>query len=230
MDDYLRPLIKRKPEHLILHVGTNDIGDGESLHSVAERIVDVATKTLQHSPSTGVAISTLLTRSDKCNLDDKILETNNILKSLCSTNGLVLIEHPLINATCLNRRGLHVNRKGSSVLTTDFKSHIASLPTSSRIPNQWFACRECHNITPKGGLRRLSFGRGIVIACLNINSLVAHIDELRIIIHDTKIDILAINETKLDHTISDCEVYLPNFEIVRRDRSTNGRHGSGVCL
>jgi exonuclease III len=68
------------------------------------------------------------------------------------------------------------------------------------------------------------------MACLNINSLLSHIDELRIFTSSTKIDILCINETKLDSTITDQEVCLPGFEIVRRDRSVNGRYGGGVCI
>ena len=73
-------------------------------------------------------------------------------------------------------------------------------------------------------------GRGLVIALLNINSLLAHIDELRIFMSGSKIDILAINETKLDSDINDNEIELSGFEIVRNDRSTNGRSGGGVCI
>ena len=40
---------------------------------------------------------------------------------------------------------------------------------------------------------------------------------------DSKIDILAINVSKLDNTINDHEVYIPGYEIVRRDRQINGR-------
>jgi len=69
------------------------------------------------------------------------------------------------------------------------------------------------------------FNRGLVI-----NSLTAHIDELRVFMEDSKIDILAINESKLDDTINDDELYLPGFEIVRKDRMLNGRNGGGVCL
>ena len=48
------------------------------------------------------------------------------------------------------------------------------------------------------------------MACLNINSLVSHIDDLRVFMSQFKdIDILAINETKLDATIKDGEVHLP---------------------
>jgi len=46
------------------------------------------------------------------------------------------------------------------------------------------------------------------MACLNINSLTAHIDELRLFMRDSKIGILAINEWKLDDTINDQEVYI----------------------
>jgi exonuclease III len=67
--------------------------------------------------------------------------------------------------------------------------------------------------------------RGMAIACLNINSLIADIDELRIFISNAKIDILCVNETKFDPSINDREVYLAGYEIVRRDRNVNGRNG-----
>ena len=38
----------------------------------------------------------------------------------------------------------------------------------------------------------MPFQRGLVMACLNINSLLAHIDALRITTYSTKIDILCI--------------------------------------
>ena len=38
---------------------------------------------------------------------------------------------------------------------------------------------------------------------------------------------LAINESKLDDTISDTEVYIPGYIIIRKDRS---RSGGGVAL
>ena len=47
------------------------------------------------------------------------------------------------------------------------------------------------------------FGRCLVTACLNINSLLAHIDELRAFVSQSNdIDILAIIKTKLDSDYS----------------------------
>ncbi len=39
-----------------------------------------------------------------------------------------------------------------------------------------------------------------------------------------KIGLMIIN------SINDNEVHIPNFEIIRRDRRTNGRHGGGICI
>ena len=68
------------------------------------------------------------------------------------------------------------------------------------------------------------FGKGLVMASLNINSLLAHIDEFRVFI------LFQLMKKKLDCSINDNEVYLSGYEIVRKDRKTNGRHGGGVCI
>ena len=69
--------------------------------------------------------------------------------------------------------------------------------------------------------------RGFRKAHLNINSLylTKHIDELRILLFDYSIDIISINETKLDDTIKSCEVHITGYEFIRRDRN---RQGGGV--
>ena len=64
--------------------------------------------------------------------------------------------------------------------------------------------------------------RGFKMACLNINSLVKHVDELRVLLSEFSVDILAINETKLDESIKSSELHIPGYEFIRRDRSRNG--------
>ena len=71
---------------------------------------------------------------------------------------------------------------------------------------------------------------GFKLASLNVTSLLKHIDELRILLANNMIDVLAINETRLDFTVSDREIHIDGYEIVRRDRATNGRFGGGVCF
>ena len=73
----------------------------------------------------------------------------------------------------------------------------------------------------------LPANRGFKIASLNVNSLIKHIDDLRIFLADNPVDVLAINESKLDDSIKNCELYIPGYEITRRDRN---RNGGGVCF
>ena len=67
--------------------------------------------------------------------------------------------------------------------------------------------------------------RGLKIANLNINSLFQHIDELRINMADQIIDILGINETKLDSSVPQYLISLEGYTWVSRDRN---RFGGGV--
>ena len=79
-------------------------------------------------------------------------------------------------------------------------------------------------------VNKIPYHRGMVMATLDINSLIAHIDELRAYININKIDIICINETTIDSSVKDHEVCLPGYEIIRRDRSVNGRNGGGICI
>ena len=65
-------------------------------------------------------------------------------------------------------------------------------------------------------------------ASLNMNSLSAHIDEIRILLNDKFLDVLAIQETKLNNSHRDSEFYIPRFDLVRRDRISDG--DGGVCF
>ena len=45
--------------------------------------------------------------------------------------------------------------------------------------------------------------------------------------NNSPLDVVALNETRLDHSISSGEVDLPGYELVRQDRS---RKGGGVAI
>ena len=71
---------------------------------------------------------------------------------------------------------------------------------------------------------------GFKLAFLNIASLPKHIDELRVLLSDNPLDVISINETRLDDSVSDDEVYIPGYDIICRDREHNSRLGEGVCI
>ena len=65
------------------------------------------------------------------------------------------------------------------------------------------------------------------MASLNITSLPRHIDELRVWMRDQNLDLLAINETRLDSSIPNESVKIINYQIIRKDRN---RFGGGVSI
>ena len=73
----------------------------------------------------------------------------------------------------------------------------------------------------------LGFRKGMVIASLNINSLLRHHDELSNFLFERGIHILALNETKLDSKICKDLLKIENYKIERCDRN---REGGGIAL
>ena len=69
--------------------------------------------------------------------------------------------------------------------------------------------------------------KGLHFLHININSLLPKIDELKCIANKTKAAIIGITESKLDHTVPDLEVNLPEYDILRCDRNRNG--GGVAC-
>ena len=71
----------------------------------------------------------------------------------------------------------------------------------------------------------LSNKRGFKIANLNINSLLKHIDELRLCLTNQQLDILGINETKMDSDVPLDLISLEGYTWVSKNRN---RPGGGV--
>jgi exonuclease III len=69
--------------------------------------------------------------------------------------------------------------------------------------------------------------RGFKMACLNIVSLPKKIDEISHFLSNKILDIFAINETRLDSTITDNMIHIDGYDVVRKDRA---RNGGGVCI
>ena len=62
---------------------------------------------------------------------------------------------------------------------------------------------------------------------LNIASLTKHLDELKVLMANEPLEILAINESRLDISIPDFHIDINGYNLIRRDRN---RNGGGVCV
>ena len=61
MADYVKLSIRAKPNHFILHVGTNDFSSNRPPDEIAKAIIDLASELKSEEP--GVSISSIIIRA-----------------------------------------------------------------------------------------------------------------------------------------------------------------------
>ena len=73
-----------------------------------------------------MGFSGVVARGD-INKKENIVSTNNRLKMYCKGKEFFLIDNSNIDASCLNKSKLHLNRKGTSYLANNFRNHIFNI-------------------------------------------------------------------------------------------------------
>ena len=123
MNDYVKPCIcDNNPDHIIFHVGTNDIPTSKDPLAIAQSIVDLAKSVMNQDR--GVTISGIIPRNDQWN--NKVREVNDSLACMCENDNIPFIDHsgsidPRKN---LNNSKLHLNVKGSNKLRDNFVRYL----------------------------------------------------------------------------------------------------------
>ncbi len=70
--------------------------------------------------------------------------------------------------------------------------------------------------------------RGVTIACLNVQSVTRKLDDIRELLHGSRIDCLCINETFLNNSIDTSLLNVDGYYIIRHDRTdASGKKGGG---
>ena len=122
MKDYVKPCIRENdPDHVILHVGTNEMNSELPPERIAKSVVDVAKNV--KSDTRSVSISSILPRND--NFNNKVIEVNKELEKMCNKEKLKLIKHDNINPKAhINKSKVHLNRNGYLKLGKNFANFI----------------------------------------------------------------------------------------------------------
>ena len=124
MVDHIKPVMRDKPDHIIFHVGTNDVPSDKDAGDIAKSTVDLAMPA--KSPNCDVSISNIITRKDKH--QHKTQEVNNHLKEICTNRNINLIDHSKnIKHQHLNKSKLHLTKRGTNILSTIFVREISNM-------------------------------------------------------------------------------------------------------
>jgi len=129
MKDYMKPTLRENdPDHILLHVGTNELSSDKEPELIAKSIIDLG-KPIKKK-NCGFSVSGIIPRNDEWN--EKASQVNDNLRSLCIENEIDFIDHTnTINCRKhLNNSKLHLNPKGTQKLSNNFLEFIKNMSNS----------------------------------------------------------------------------------------------------
>ena len=124
LKDHANPTIRKNVDLIIIHAGTNDITRKSDTIPNLQAIVNRIKK---KSSNTKIAISSLITRKDRRNIENEVVKLNNELKAFCDENLLDYIDNENIDESCLGIKKLHLNRKGNAYLAKNIINYTKSV-------------------------------------------------------------------------------------------------------
>ena len=118
--DYVKPVIRRKPNIILVHTGTNDLTNSVNTMSKVRKIVK-AVEEMDGNKEIKLGFSSIIVRKDE-DLEKEIKETNTKLKNYCIVKGFIFIDNTNIKENCLN----NLNRKGTTLFTKNIYKSFSS--------------------------------------------------------------------------------------------------------
>ena len=126
------------PTHIILHVGTNDVPTKKAPKQIAENIANLAVKLKRNCD---VSISSITARNDQ--YQKKTADVNWVLKVKCWEKKLQFLDHGnTITARHLNASKLHLNKRGTQMLSNVFAEAISNITNWQFALHTWLVITE----------------------------------------------------------------------------------------
>ena len=114
---YIQLPLKRDPDRVVIHVGTNDLRSSQDPVTIAKNIIDIAKNSTTNKNE--ILVSSIVLRRDSLNGEGR--QVNNILQKLCVENSFAYVNYSNIKPRqhC-NYRGVHLSTAGSKILAENF--------------------------------------------------------------------------------------------------------------
>ena len=119
--DHIEPSLRKEPDQIIIHAGTNDLTNDHNYLNNVKKIVKMVRETCKN---TKLCFSSLICRNDLKDIDEKVKKTNAHLENYCKQQNLGFIDNSNLKKSDLNSRGLHLQERGSSKLAKNFLDYF----------------------------------------------------------------------------------------------------------
>ena len=118
----MKPLLRKLPDYIILHIGTNDAVNNTS-REILDKILKLKTYIQKELPKCQITISTPVKRHNHGKASLTISHLSKKFKDLSKS----IVDNPNIVAFYLNSGGFHLNYKGLERLAINLKLTIRKL-------------------------------------------------------------------------------------------------------
>ena len=122
--DYIKLIIRRKSDIILVHTGTNNLTNSVNTMNKVRKVVK-AVEEMDGNNKIKLGFSSIILRKDR-DLDKEIKETNTKLKNYCIGKGFTFVNNANINEKCLNNNKLHLNKKGTTLFTKNIYKSFSS--------------------------------------------------------------------------------------------------------
>ena len=116
--DHIKSSLRKAPEQIIIHAGTNDMSNNANYLKNVKKIVKLVK---ENCKDTKLSFSSKICRTDVKDIADTINTTNSHLQNYCKQQNVGFIDNGNIN---LNPKGLHLHERLSSKLAKDLLDFI----------------------------------------------------------------------------------------------------------
>ena len=124
MYDYLKPMLRKCPDNIVLHVGTNNAAR-EPARTVFDKLLSLKSFIEKTLPNCKISISNLIKRTDSNEAAKTVDKVNELF-----TLQLDIVDNNNITKSELTRKGLHLNDIGYGKLAVNFIRKIKNLKRS----------------------------------------------------------------------------------------------------
>ena len=128
MENYMKSSLQKDPNHIILHIGTNNLILDRTSQDIAISLVNLACS--MKGKNCDVSISNIILRNDNKKFNQKDQEVKAHFEDMCEDKNIYLIDDTNnVKAQYLNKGKLHLNKEGSNLLSSTFVNELSRVLT-----------------------------------------------------------------------------------------------------
>ena len=124
----MKSSLQKDPNHIILHIGTNNLILDRTSQDIAISLVNLACS--MKGKNCDVSISNIILRNDNKKFNQKDQEVKAHFEDMCEDKNIYLIDDTnKVKVQHLNKGKLHLNKEGSNPLSSTFVNELSRVLT-----------------------------------------------------------------------------------------------------